>query len=197
MVQHSQQASLISIALYNLLFKTAYAYIKTRITRIITGFDLSSAVDLVVAAKSCAIVDTGIWIEIPPGLSARVAPRSGLAAKQFIDIGAGVVNTDDINSSVRVVLFNHGNQDFVVKVGDRVAQLVLEQVVPVEIIEVETLPGTVRGAGGFGSTGLTAITNTLASNEALHTDSELLQVKRITEHAIVPSRGSEYAAGSC
>lgn len=83
----------------------------------------------------------------------RVAPRSGLAVKHSITTGAGVVDYD-YRGEVKVVLFNLSEQaDFEVRVGDRVAQLVLERIVTPEVVEVEELVGTERGAGGFGSTG--------------------------------------------
>ena len=69
---------------------------------------------------------TGLAISFPAGLYARIAPRSGLALKRFIDVGAGVVD-GDYCGEVGVVLFNHGDQDFQVKMGDRIAQLILEK----------------------------------------------------------------------
>jgi deoxyuridine 5'-triphosphate nucleotidohydrolase len=81
------------------------------------------------------------------------APRSGLAVKNFIDVGAGVVDYD-YRGNVGVVLFNHGEEDFVVKRGDRVAQLILERICTADAVEVDELPGTERGEGGFGSTGV-------------------------------------------
>ena len=87
--------------------------------------------------------------------SVRIAPRSGLAVKNFIDVGAGVVDYD-YRGNVGVVLFNHGDADFVVARGDRVAQLVLERISMAAAKEVQDLPDTARGAGGFGSTGVAA-----------------------------------------
>ncbi len=82
----------------------------------------------------------------------RIAPRSGLAAKNFIDTGAGVIDAD-YRGPVKVLLFNHGESDFEVKEGDRIAQLVIERIYTPEVVEVEELEESVRGAGGFGSTG--------------------------------------------
>ena len=81
-----------------------------------------------------------------------MAPRSGLAVKNGIDTGAGVIDAD-YRGNVGVVLFNHDKADFVVKAGDRVAQLILEQISTPEITEVDDLDDTTRGAGGYGSTG--------------------------------------------
>lgn len=88
----------------------------------------------------------------PEGTYGRIAPRSGLASKHFIDTGAGVIDSDYCGE-VKVLLFNHASDDFPIKRGDRVAQLVLERIYTPEIIEVTDLEESVRGAGGFGSTG--------------------------------------------
>lgn len=82
-----------------------------------------------------------------------VAPRSGLAWKHSIDVGAGVVDAD-YRGPVGVILFNHSDVDFEVKVGDRIAQLIVEKIVTPQVVEVDDLDATVRGAGGFGSTGV-------------------------------------------
>lgn len=81
------------------------------------------------------------------------APRSGLAWKHSIDVGAGVVDAD-YRGPVGVVLFNHSDADFAVMPGDRVAQLVLERIATPDVAEVDDLDATVRGGGGFGSTGV-------------------------------------------
>jgi len=117
------------------------------------GFDLSAAEAVQVPAGGKAIVKTGLSIAIPANTYARIAPRSGLAVKKMIQVGAGVVDYD-YRGEVGVVLFNHGQEDFSVAEGDRVAQLVLERISMVSCVEVESLDETARGAGGFGSTGL-------------------------------------------
>ena len=116
------------------------------------GFDLFSAVDTVVPKNGKALIPTNIAVEIPPNTYARIAPRSGLAWKHFIDTGAGVVDFD-YRGDVGVILFNHNTEDFYVKKGDRVAQLILERVCMASCVEVDELGSTERGAGGFGSTG--------------------------------------------
>ena len=83
----------------------------------------------------------------------RIAPRSGLAVKNFIDVGAGVVDYD-YRGNVGVVLFNHNDVDFEIKRGDRIAQLILERISMADCVEVEELADTERGTGGFGSTGV-------------------------------------------
>ncbi|KNC85980.1 dUTP pyrophosphatase [Sphaeroforma arctica JP610] len=116
------------------------------------GFDLFSAHDGVIPAQGKAIMKTDISIAIPAGCYGRVAPRSGLSWKHHIDVGAGVID-GDYRGNVGVVLFNHAQTDYNVAKGDRVAQLILEKYVVAEIEEVQELDETVRGAGGFGSTG--------------------------------------------
>ncbi|XP_048376584.1 deoxyuridine 5'-triphosphate nucleotidohydrolase-like [Stegostoma tigrinum] len=116
------------------------------------GFDLYSAYDYVISARDKAVVKTDIQIAVPPGFYGRVAPRSGLAAKHFIDVGAGVID-EDYRGNVGVVLFNFGNEDFKVKKGDRIAQLICERICYPELEELKSLDETERGAGGFGSTG--------------------------------------------
>ena len=112
-----------------------------------------SAEDTVVPAHGKTIVKTDLSIAIPHGTYARVAPRSGLAVKNFIDTGAGVVD-EDYRGAVGVVLFNHSDVDFQVKQGDRIAQLILERIMTPEVVEVDSLDETTRGAGGYGSTGV-------------------------------------------
>ncbi|XP_077444125.1 deoxyuridine 5'-triphosphate nucleotidohydrolase, mitochondrial isoform X2 [Stigmatopora argus] len=116
------------------------------------GYDLYSAYNYSIGPMDKAIVKTDIQIAVPHGCYGRVAPRSGLAVKHFIDVGAGVVD-EDYRGNVGVVLFNLGKETFEVKKGDRVAQLVCEKIAYPDLVEQETLDDTERGAGGFGSTG--------------------------------------------
>ncbi|NWW48401.1 DUT protein, partial [Pedionomus torquatus] len=116
------------------------------------GYDLYSAYDCVIPPMEKAVVKTDIQIALPAGCYGRVAPRSGLAAKHFIDVGAGVID-EDYRGNVGVVLFNFGKEVFEVKKGDRIAQLICERICYPELEEVETLDDTERGEGGFGSTG--------------------------------------------
>lgn len=116
------------------------------------GYDLASAADCTVPARGKAVVRTDLAIAIPPNTYARVAPRSGLAVKHFIDTAAGVID-EDYRGPVGVVLFNHGPNDFQVSKGDRIAQLILERIMTPEVEPVQELSSTVRGSGGYGSTG--------------------------------------------
>ncbi|XP_032153417.1 deoxyuridine 5'-triphosphate nucleotidohydrolase, mitochondrial isoform X1 [Sapajus apella] len=116
------------------------------------GYDLYSAYDYTISPMEKALVKTDIQIALPSGCYGRVAPRSGLAAKHFIDVGAGVID-EDYRGNVGVVLFNFGKEKFEVKKGDRIAQLICERIFYPEIEEVQALDDTERGSGGFGSTG--------------------------------------------
>ncbi|KAA0715310.1 Deoxyuridine 5'-triphosphate nucleotidohydrolase [Triplophysa tibetana] len=116
------------------------------------GFDLYSAYDYTVGSMDKVVVKTDIQIAVPHGYYGRVAPRSGLAVKHFIDVGAGVVD-EDYRGNLGVVLFNFGKETFEVKKGDRIAQLICERICYPELLELQTLDDTERGAGGFGSTG--------------------------------------------
>uniref|UniRef100_A0A2K6UUY5 Deoxyuridine 5'-triphosphate nucleotidohydrolase n=1 Tax=Saimiri boliviensis boliviensis TaxID=39432 RepID=A0A2K6UUY5_SAIBB len=116
------------------------------------GYDLYSAYDYTIPPMEKALVKTDIQIALPSGCYGRVAPRSGLAAKHFIDVGAGVID-EDYRGNVGVVLFNFGKEKFEVKKGDRIAQLICERIFYPEIEEVQALDDTERGSGGFGSTG--------------------------------------------
>jgi dUTP pyrophosphatase len=116
------------------------------------GYDLKSAYDCTVPARGKALVDTGIKVQLPEGCYGRIAPRSGLAVKNFIDVGAGVVD-EDYRGVIKVVLFNHSDSAFEVKSGDRIAQFICEQIYYPDLEEVKELTETERGEGGFGSTG--------------------------------------------
>mmetsp|Transcript_13926 Transcript_13926/g.23687 ORF Transcript_13926/g.23687 Transcript_13926/m.23687 type:complete len:181 (-) Transcript_13926:125-667(-) len=117
------------------------------------GYDIYALEEKVVPAKGKALISTGIAMAIPEGNYGRIAPRSGLAAKNFIDVGAGVIDSD-YRGEVKVLLFNFGDSDFKVSVHDRVAQLIIEKYTMTEICEIDDLSSTVRGEGGFGSTGV-------------------------------------------
>lgn len=117
------------------------------------GYDLYSTEDTVVPCQAGrALVGTGISVVLPPGVYGRVAPRSGLAVKHCINVGAGVIDPD-YTGEIKVVLFNHGENDFEIKRGDRIAQLVLERCETPPVKEIEIIEATERGSGGFGSTG--------------------------------------------
>jgi dUTP pyrophosphatase len=120
------------------------------------GYDLFSAEDVIIPVKTRKLVSTDISIQIPHETYARVAPRSGLSAKNWIDVGAGVID-ESYRGIVKVLLINNGSNDFQVKIGDRIAQLIIEKCFYPEILivdSIEELEETSRGSGGFGSTGI-------------------------------------------
>ena len=116
------------------------------------GADLCAAREYTIPAGKTALVSTGLKINVRPGHYARVAPRSGLAVKNFIDVGAGVYSGEE--EELLVLMFNYGTEAFTVNKGDRVAQLIAERIADINIEKVEELSETKRGAGGFGSTGV-------------------------------------------
>ncbi|EEQ86404.2 dUTP pyrophosphatase [Blastomyces dermatitidis ER-3] len=128
------------------------ARVPTRGSAFAAGYDLYCAKPIVIPAKGKDLVNTGLAIAVPEGTYGRIAPRSGLASKHFIDTGAGVIDAD-YRGEVKVLLFNFSDTDFTINEGDRIAQLVLERIYTPEVVEVEQLEESVRGAGGFGSTG--------------------------------------------
>lgn len=119
--------------------------------------DLRAAVehDLRIDPGTAVSVPTGIRIAIPPGFEAQVRPRSGLALKNRILVpnSPGTIDAD-YRGEVAVILFNGGSEVFVIRRGDRIAQMVIKPVPLVLLEEVDTLEETERGTGGFGSTGL-------------------------------------------
>lgn len=117
------------------------------------GLDLHASEGKTIPAKGKALVKTGLQISVPAGCYGRVAPRSGLAHKKFIDVGAGVIDAD-YRGEVGVILFNFSDEDFDVKVGDRIAQLIIERIAMSPVVVVDSIEETDRGAGGFGSTGV-------------------------------------------
>jgi dUTP pyrophosphatase len=121
------------------------------------GMDLAAAVaePVTLAPGARALVPTGWAAAIPPGFEGQVRPRSGLALRH----GVTVLNTPgtvdaDYRGELKVLLVNHGTEPFVIRRGDRIAQLVIGPVAHAEIREVEALDETARGAGGYGSTGV-------------------------------------------
>lgn len=122
------------------------------------GLDLLAAVGeatpLLLARGARMLVPTGLAIALPAGFEAQVRPRSGLALKHGVTVlnSPGTIDAD-YRGEVGVMLINHGEADFVVRRGDRIAQLVIAPVVRVVLVEVALLDETTRGADGFGSTG--------------------------------------------
>jgi dUTP pyrophosphatase len=118
------------------------------------GMDVVSAEDVTLAPGARYAVATGLAMAIPVGFEIQVRPRSGLALKHGITVPntPGTIDSD-YRGELKVILINHGSEDFAIRRGDRVAQLVLAPVTRAGWVEVDSLDETARGAGGFGSTG--------------------------------------------
>jgi dUTP pyrophosphatase len=122
------------------------------------GLDLIAAVaddaPLTLEPGRTALVPTGLHIALPEGFEAQVRPRSGLAAKHGVTVlnAPGTIDAD-YRGEIGVLLINHGQAPFVVRRGERIAQLVIAKVEQAQWQQVETLPDSARGSGGFGSTG--------------------------------------------
>ena len=118
------------------------------------GYDLFSAENTIILARNKGIISTDLKISVPDGTYGRIAPRSGLAANNSIDVGAGVIDKD-FRGVVKVILFNHSDFPFNINQGDRIAQLICEKIEYPKILEVESFfeENTERGENGFGSTG--------------------------------------------
>ncbi|MBL8789512.1 MAG: dUTP diphosphatase [Rhizobiales bacterium] len=118
------------------------------------GLDLRSAADLTLRPGERALVPTGLAIALPEGFEAQVRPRSGLAVKHGITVlnAPGTIDAD-YRGEIQVPLINHGQADFVIARGERIAQMIVARVEQVELVEVDGLDDTARGASGFGSSG--------------------------------------------
>jgi dUTP pyrophosphatase len=127
-----------------------FAMSPTKNTVFSAGFDLYSAEDKRIPPKGMGIVSTDLVIEVPKGCYGRLAPRSGLTVRSFIDIGAGVIDSD-YRGVVQIVLFNFGDEEFNINIGDRIAQLICEKVAYPKLEEVSGFGATERGDRGFGS----------------------------------------------
>ena len=109
---------------------------------------------IVIKPNKSALVPTGLSVAIPDDTEIQIRPRSGLAAKSSISVlnTPGTIDSD-YRGELKVILFNHGDKEFIINNGDRIAQMVLVPILKVQFEEVQDLPETIRGSGGFGSTG--------------------------------------------
>ena len=129
------------------------AILPTRATSGSAGYDLTATQNDVIEPGCRKLLPIGVAIKLPWGVYGRIAPRSGLAVKKGIQVGAGVIDPD-YTGEIHVLLFNHGTEPFEIRTGDRIAQLILEKFEFHEVIQVDSIKETLRGAGGFGSTGV-------------------------------------------
>lgn len=132
------------------------AQIPRYMTELAAGLDIQALPkdSIELAAGERCLVPTGLAVAIPPGYEIQVRPRSGLAVKYGIALvnSPGTIDAD-YRGEIGIILINHSREPFVINPGDRIAQLVVAQVCQAELVEVEELSVTDRGAGGFGHTG--------------------------------------------
>ena len=121
-----------------------------------SGMDIMAFIDKPVSImpKKSELIPTGLSIAIPQNTEIQIRPRSGLASKNNISVlnTPGTIDSD-YRGEIKIILFNHGENEFIVNNQDRVAQMVLAPIIKATFEEVEELPETIRGEGGFGSTG--------------------------------------------
>ena len=121
-----------------------------------SGMDLMAFIESPINIKpqESALIPTGISIAIPEDTEVQIRPRSGLAAKSSMSVlnTPGTIDSD-YRGEIKIILFNHGKEEFIINNNDRVAQMILMPIIKAEFEEVEDLPKTLRGSGGFGSTG--------------------------------------------
>lgn len=134
------------------------AQIPQYMTDLAAGLDIQARLDSsmeLLPGQRC-LIPTGLAVAIPAGYEVQVRPRSGLAIKHGISLvnSPGTIDAD-YRGEIGIILINHGQDSFVFHPGDRIAQLVVAPVCQAELVEVDTLSETVRGAGGFGHTGWT------------------------------------------
>ena len=121
-----------------------------------SGMDLMAftAEPIIIKPQSSSLVPTGISVAFSKEFEIQIRPRSGLAVKNNISVlnTPGTIDSD-YRGEIKVILFNHGNKDFIINNNDRIAQMILTPVIKMEFEETESLPESIRGEGGFGSTG--------------------------------------------
>ncbi len=121
-----------------------------------SGMDLMAFIESPINIKpqESALIPTGISIAIPEDTEVQIRPRSGLAAKSSMSVlnTPGTIDSD-YRGEIKIILFNHDKKEFIINNNDRVAQMILMPIIKAEFEEVEDLPKTLRGSGGFGSTG--------------------------------------------
>ena len=121
-----------------------------------SGVDLMAYIrsTIIIKPKTSCLIPTGLSVAFSEDYEIQIRPRSGLAAKSNISVlnTPGTIDSD-YRGEIKVIIYNHGNEDFIVNKNDRIAQMILTPVLKIEFEEAEELPETVRGDGGFGSTG--------------------------------------------
>jgi dUTP pyrophosphatase len=168
----------------------------SRATAHAAGMDLVAAVDVMLAPGERKLVPTGLKVAVPEGYELQLRPRSGLALKHGISLPNTPATIDaDYRGELQVILINFGSESFAVKRGDRIAQMLVQRVETVSFREVEVLPESGRGSGGFGSTGRRPVILSEGSANALPQSKDLLFVTahppttpRRREQSVAPAR---------
>ncbi|MDC0150744.1 dUTP diphosphatase [Candidatus Pelagibacter sp.] len=121
-----------------------------------SGMDIVAFIrePIIVKPKTSSLISTGLSVAFSEKYEIQIRPRSGLAAKNNISVlnSPGTIDSD-YRGEIKVIIYNHGNEDFTINNGDRIAQMVLAPIVKIELEEILDLPKTIRDMGGFGSTG--------------------------------------------
>jgi dUTP pyrophosphatase len=121
-----------------------------------SGMDLMAFIksSITIKPKTSCLISTGLSMAFSEDYEVQIRPRSGLAAKNNISVlnTPGTIDSD-YRGEIKVIIFNHGDKDFVINNNDRIAQMILTPVIKMELKEIDELPETMRGEGGFGSTG--------------------------------------------
>jgi len=121
-----------------------------------SGMDLMAFIKstITIKPKTSCLIPTGLSMAFPKDYEVQIRPRSGLAAKNNISVlnTPGTIDSD-YRGEIKVIIYNHGNENFVINNNDRIAQMILTPVIKMDLQETDELPKTVRGKGGFGSTG--------------------------------------------
>lgn len=131
---------------------TTNATLPTRGSDAAAGLDLYSIEPVRLSPKQRALVRTGLAVAVPEGFYGRIAPRSGLATKNGIDVLAGVIDAD-YRGEIQCLLYNTGDETVELPAQTKICQLIIEKIVTPAVVWVDELPETARGADGFGSTG--------------------------------------------
>ena len=120
-----------------------------------SGMDLLAFIEktIIIKPKTSSLIPTGLSVAFSKNYEIQIRPRSGLAAKKDISVlnTPGTIDSD-YRGEIKVIIYNHGNTEFVINNGDRIAQMILSPVLKIDFEETNNLPETIRGEGGFGST---------------------------------------------
>ncbi len=129
---------------------TPNAKTPSRATPYSAGLDIYAAEHYILPPGKSQLCSTGITLAIPNGYSGQLAARSGLATKYSIQIGAGIIDSD-YRGEIKILLFNHGQENFEIHIGDSIGQLIIHRILLPDLIECNSLDITLRGHKGFGS----------------------------------------------